>query len=57
MPEHSESLLTEEVPLVLTEQIASLLTEVSDKIGKSREEVILACLEHGLEKILANSER
>lgn len=55
MHPETDNLSTEEVPLVLTEQIANLLTEASDKIGKPREEVILACLEHGLEKILTRA--
>lgn len=38
--------------LILTEQITSLLNEAIEKTGKSKEEVILACLEHGLDRIL-----
>jgi hypothetical protein len=55
---HPESytLPDEQIPLVLTEQIANLLTEAIDKTGKSKEEVILVCLEHGLEKMLENRE-
>jgi adenosyl cobinamide kinase/adenosyl cobinamide phosphate guanylyltransferase len=49
------ALSTEEVPLVLTEQIANLLTEATEKTGRSIEELILVCLEHGLEMILKNS--
>jgi hypothetical protein len=54
---HSElhALSTEEVPLVLTEQIANLLTEATEKTGRSIEELIPVCLEHGLEMILKNS--
>jgi hypothetical protein len=49
------ALSREEVPLVLTEQIANLLTEATEKTGRSIEELILVCLEHGLEMILKNS--
>lgn len=50
-----QCLSAEEVPLVLTEQITNLLTEAAEKTGKSKEEVILVCLEHGLERILKSS--
>jgi len=50
-----QCLSTEEAPLVLTEQIANLLTEATEKTGRSIEELILVCLEHGLEMILKNS--
>jgi hypothetical protein len=50
----SQTLPEEQIPLVLTEPIADLLTEAIEKTGKSKEEVILACLEHGLERILGN---
>lgn len=42
-----QCLSTEEDPLVLT--------EATEKTGRSIEELILVCLEHGLEKILGNS--
>jgi len=50
-----QCLSTEEAPLVLTEQIAKLLTEATEKTGSSIEELIPVCLEHGLEMILKNS--
>ena len=50
-----QCLSTEEAPLVLTEQIAKLLTEATEKTGRPIEELIPVCLEHGLEMILKNS--
>lgn len=43
-------------PLSLTEEIERLLIEAAEKTGKSHDEILQLCLEHGLEKILLESE-
>jgi|LakMenEpi03Aug12_release.lakeMendotaPanAssembly.Ray.scaffolds.fasta_scaffold1833920_1 hypothetical protein len=53
-PEQNVSLVTPS--LLLTEQISQLLDEAVEKTGKTQEEILHCCLEHGIHKILKGTE-
>ena len=53
-PDQNVSLVTPS--LLLTEQISQLLDEAVEKTGKTQEEILHCCLEHGIHKILKGTE-
>jgi uncharacterized protein (DUF1778 family) len=44
------------LPLTLTEETEQLLREAAEKTGKTEEEILQLCLEHGIQKILEQRE-
>jgi hypothetical protein len=43
-------------PLSVTEETEQLLREAAEKTGKTEEEILQLCLEHGIHKILEGAE-
>jgi hypothetical protein len=41
----------------IPESIEALLKEAAEKTGKSQEDILQLCMEHGVEKILDNAKK